>query len=417
MSRICLISPHHVSFQPRILREADTLSEAGHDVRVVSRRIDPTLDERDQRLMQTRKWRLQTVNLLRAGSQRHRWFLESVRLRGMQKLVKAGVKNSGVVTGSYMIGLSQLSSVAASEPADWFIAHTQGALPAASAAASRWKAKLGFDCEDLLAYTGTDPPKVVRAIEKRYLPRCDYISTPSQLIADHLVQEYDVAAPKVLYNVFPLSLVSGMLPPRERPVKPTLRLHWFSQTIGPDRGIEEAIKAVSLVGENVELHLRGQINPEYSSVLDGLAQSFGVGSHLVIHSPVDHDELFRTMTQFDVGLALENPKHENYSLTVTNKIFTYMLSGLAVAATDTPGQREAMNQAPGAGFLYQAGDAQELATALKRWLFNSDELRVAQQAAWDAARAKFCWDVEQKKLFAAMQLANVADGNISDTKS
>jgi glycosyltransferase involved in cell wall biosynthesis len=83
---------------------------------------------------------------------------------------------------------------------------------------------------------------------------------------------------------------------------------------------------------------------------------------------------------------------------VTNKIFSYMLAGLAIVATDTAGQREVMSQAPEAGILYPAGDAKSLRAALKGWIGARAKLGRMQQAAWEAARARFCWEVEQRKL-------------------
>jgi len=103
------------------------------------------------------------------------------------------------------------------------------------------------------------------------------------------------------------------------------------------------------------------------------------------------------MDEFDVGLALERPDNGGYSRTVTNKVFSYLLAGLAIAATDTPGQREIMGQIRSAGFLYHAGDARGLADGLRKWLNDHNALRKAQQAAWEAARLKYCWDLEKDK--------------------
>ena len=103
------------------------------------------------------------------------------------------------------------------------------------------------------------------------------------------------------------------------------------------------------------------------------------------------------MAEYDVGLALERTRSLNYSLTVTNKVFSYMLAGLAIVATDTPGQREVIDQAPGVGLLYRASDAKTFRAALKTWIADRAQLRKAQQAAWDVARARFCWEVEQRK--------------------
>jgi glycosyltransferase involved in cell wall biosynthesis len=92
------------------------------------------------------------------------------------------------------------------------------------------------------------------------------------------------------------------------------------------------------------------------------------------------------------------PQNRNYSQTLTNRVFSYMLAGLAIAGTDIPGQREALNQAPGNGFLYLAGDTKSLRSALEIWISDREKLRQSQEVAWDAARARFCWEIEQAGL-------------------
>jgi glycosyltransferase involved in cell wall biosynthesis len=103
------------------------------------------------------------------------------------------------------------------------------------------------------------------------------------------------------------------------------------------------------------------------------------------------------MDQFDVGLALERSEPSNYALTTTNKIGSYLLAGLAIAATDTAGQREMLGDTPSAGFLYPSGKPELLAAGLQTWMKDRNALRVAQQAAWDVARAKFSWNIEAEK--------------------
>ena len=147
-------------------------------------------------------------------------------------------------------------NLAASEPADWFIAHTQAVLPVAAAAARQWNARLGFDCEDLLTRS-TDAAEagIIGAIEKCYLSRCAYITVPSPAIGVCLNREYGVDS-TVLYNVFPLNQAKGLSAPEQRPQNTRMRLHWVGQTIGRGKGIEEAAEAAALLGD-VELHIRG----------------------------------------------------------------------------------------------------------------------------------------------------------------
>jgi len=97
---------------------------------------------------------------------------------------------------------------------------------------------------------------------------------------------------------------------------------------------------------------------------------------------------------------LERPANANYSRTVTNKLFSYLLAGLAVAASDTPGQLEVMAQIPQAGFVYQAGDVRALAEGLLNWVRHAETLRTSQQASWNAAHRRFCWERERQKFLA-----------------
>lgn len=406
--RICLVGATHPSQNPRLVREADILTEAGHQVRVVAPCFVVDLAERDAVLMRRRQWRLEQVDFRPLGATR----LRSAILRGRRRL--AGkfflyLKNSALAHYSYALAGPELLKLAAREPADWFIAHTQAALPIAAEAARRWNAQLGFDCEDLLAHSVGEPKDIVSAIEAEYVPQCTYISTASLQMAEQLSRDHGTPTVLVLYNVFPSAMAEGLRPPSQRPDCSTVRLHWFGQTIGPGRGLEEAVEALRYL-DGVELHLRGQFSDGYRPNLETLAADCGVMHRLFFLPSLDHDDLINSMEPFDVGLALERKEDSSYSRTVTNKFFSYLLAGLAIAATDTPGQREVLAQIPAAGFLYPSGNSRVLAEGLLEWLRNREKLRTAQQAAWDAARARFCWDCEAEKFLQLFEPSATPEG-------
>ena len=188
------------------VREADTLWEAGHQVRVISRRVDPQLAQADRELAGTRGWRLEHVDLQRDGPRRSAWLRAAVVSRIFKTLFRCGAKNIGIVSRAALRGFDELLLLALSEPADWFIAHTQLALPLASAAARHWNANLACDCEDLLADLGFENPMLIQFIEREYLPRCRYVSVPSKAMGQRLVASYGIKTPLVLYNpTFPTS--------------------------------------------------------------------------------------------------------------------------------------------------------------------------------------------------------------------
>lgn len=389
--KICLLGAAPPSFSPRLVREADSLVEAGHEVRVVACNHLSWAGPREQALLEHRRWRAQMVDVPPNAARK----LQAVLGRGRRRIASAlyeRFKSQRLFPYAYAVAGPELLQIARSEPADWFIAHTQAALPAAASAAAHWNARLGFDCEDLLAHSPGEPRELLRAIEARYLPGCAYVSTASPLMAEQLARDHQIPPPMVLYNVFPLKLADGMLAPRERRSDAIVRLHWFGQTIGPGRGLEDAVGALARLPREAELHLRGTLSAGYREKLERLAGKDK--DRLFFLPPIEHDELIRSMEAFDVGLALERPDDANYSRTVTNKLFSYLLGGLAVAASDTPGQRQVMAEIRNAGFLYPAGDERTLAGLLLNWVRNRQALRASQQASWDAARARFCWDRE-----------------------
>jgi glycosyltransferase involved in cell wall biosynthesis len=402
--RICLIAATHVSQNPRLLREADSLSEAGHEVRVVAPSFSSALAAQDNRHVARRQWKYHAVDYQPVGAMGK---MRSVRIRGTRRLAQdlfRMTKLPILCEPGYTSALRALVRTAAREPADWFIAHAHPALPVAAAAARKWNAKLGFDCEDLLAANDPETADRVLQIERRYLRDCEYVSVPSACLGRELVKTYGVEAPIVLHNVFPLALARGLKHPAVRTANMKLRLHWFGKTIGSGRGLEDAVAAAGILGDNVELTLRGNWAAGFEPELEALAQRHGV--NLIMCPLVDHDDLINAMGQFDVGLALERPDHGNYSLALTNKIGSYALAGLAIAATDTPGHREFFDHWPAAGLLYQAGNSRSLADGLRQWLADRACLRAAQQAAWDAARSRFCWDVEQREWLALLESLN-----------
>ena len=401
--KICLVGATHISYNPRLVREADSLTAAGHDVRVVAPMVQEDHGRQDRRLSSRRNWCFQPFDYRPRGvySRLRYW-----KVRGLPRLERAAFK---VLAGAdragraYLPGSADLQRLVESEQADWFIAHAQGALPLAATAASRWKARLGFDMEDILTLSKEEPVHLLRAIEKEYLPRTEYVSVPSQAIARRVLEGYPSCQVLTLYNVFPRALAATLRRPaqRARTGQVLARLHWFGQTIGLRRGLRFAIEAVAPLRDQVELHFRGSDWSSGFGEIRSLAEQRGV--RFVHHSLIDHDDLIASLGNFDIGLALEQPSSPQYELTVTNKLFSYLLGGLAIAATDTSGQREVLQKIPRAGFLVASGKTAELTDGLAAWLEDRDRLLAAQTASWEAARERFCWDIEQKKFLARIE--------------
>jgi glycosyltransferase involved in cell wall biosynthesis len=394
--RVCIVTSGNVSTSPRVVKEADALHAAGHTVRVVAVDALPENGERDRAVMATRAWRLDRVNLRRGD-------LTGFAHRAVGAGWRAAAQWFGLADRSVSRYLGLLADAAAAEPADLVIGHTLAGLPVAVRAAERLGVRAAFDIEDYHSGELPSEPRyareraIVTEVEQRYLPRCARITASAPGIADAVAARYRVPRPHVVLNTFPRAerppaARGHSSPAAGRPPS----LYWYSQVIGPGRGIEDAVAAVALLDLPVSLHLRGTLDPEFASQVVGRPK-------VVVVPQVPPPELVARAAEHDIGLALEQPVTENRALCVTNKLFTYMLAGLAVVATDTPGQRAVMAEARGAGLLYRAGRPDELAERLRTLLCNPSQLAACQAAAWEAADQRFNWEVESKGLVSYLE--------------
>lgn len=385
--RVTLVSGGNVSTNPRLVSAADALHAAGHQIRVVAVDALPENAERDTAVMRHRSWRLDRVNL-RHGD------IGGFTNRAAGRLVRMVSRQPERMVSPYV---DQLTRTACAQPADVVLGYTFGALPVAVRAAERLDAIAGFDIEDLHAGELPDEPRFAAAleiaehVERRYLPRCRTLTAASDGIADAIAATYGVSRPFVVLNTFPLA---------ERPAEPPPRagapsMYWYSAVIGRGRGIEDALGAMALLKRPVELHLRGTIAPEYRVQLESEATRLGVARRVFFWPQASPPELVALAAQHDVGLALELGATRSRRVAVTNKLLVYLLAGIAVAATDVPGQRAILDAAPGAGFLYPPGDSAALAAGLESLFAN---LAPARAAARAAGERRFNWEAEAPRL-------------------
>jgi hypothetical protein len=135
-----------------------------------------------------------------------------------------------------------------------------------------------------------------------------------------------------------------------------------------------------------------------------LAESVGVRAAQVRdHSTARPDHLVEIAGRHDVGLALEQAVSVNNNICISNKIFTYLLAGNAIAATNTQGQQEIVRRIGRAAFSYEPGNAGQLAAGLRVWCENRTALEAARREAWDWGVRQYNWDLEKQKFLAIVE--------------
>jgi glycosyltransferase involved in cell wall biosynthesis len=413
---VCLVSPGHVASNPRVVKEADALHGAGYRVTVIAGNETAFVRRFDEEIIAQAPW-----TVVRAGPASLSARLASRAAKAMARAWRPRATGfpPWLAVTAYSAQTSGLTAAACAVPAELYIAHYVAALPAAAAAAQLHGAALGYDAEDFHAGERASDAgasreiALVRTIEGKFLPRCLHRTAASPMIAEAYAELYGVELLPVL-NVFPLTEAGeGPAPLRDADAGQGLSAYWFSQTVGPDRGLQAFIQAMARTRARVTLHVRGGDHWGHGKNLVALAQSLQIGDRvelLPMESPFRMIEFAR---QYDVGLSLEADVSESRRRCLTNKIFTYLLAGRPVLMSDTPAQTALAKDLGQAAGLVSLSDPATIADQLDRWALSPEALRAAQGAAWQLARTRYNWQIEQRAFLAAVARALKQQGKTS----
>jgi hypothetical protein len=390
--RVCVVTAGHLSTCPRMLKAADALHAAGYQVRVVSTRHVSWAWQADLCVRKRRQWAWQVVDYDRASA-RGKQLTSGVRFRGAQAAARAagpGRVPLAVGIRGYSRMHDELVSAIASEPADFVYGGTTGALAAVAAGAHRLGARFGLDLEDFHSAEQTDEGSALahalaERIESDVLPKAAFLTAGSPLIADAYAAKYRVR-PAPIHNTFTINFATA--PHRRGP----LRLYWFSQTLGPGRGLEDVIAAVGRCGISAEFHLRARPIPPYAAALTTFQARVAPSLKVVFHGPESPDRMIELAQDYDLGVSTEDGAVLNHRLCLGNKIFTYLAAGTPVLLTATPAQARLAADLGAAATLYEPGDVDALATILQRWNGDPNLRCVAAHEVRAAARRRWHWE-------------------------
>lgn len=399
---VCLVSPGNLASNPRLVKEAAALEQAGYDVTTVVCRQAGSLASYDEDLARRATWKVVVAD--RVPTERF-WGAASRPLARAMDGLRLPVPVS-VAAAAYGGLVRTLRDAVARVPADLYIAHYVAALPAAATAAARHGGRLGFDAEDFHSGEGSDGDedrfrmRMVERVERSVLPRCVHLTAAAPLIADAYTDKYGVAADTLL-NVFP----RDMAPVAPHPASTgALRAYWFSQTIGPDRGLQAFLRAMAHCRADVVLDVRGDNRWGHGDRLMELARELGVAARVNILPMAAPEDMVRLAASYDLGLSLETDATLNRRICLTNKIFTYLLAGVPVLLSDTPAQRALSPDLGRAARLISLDDPQGTAGVLDA-LADRTALEAAKAEAWQLGQQRYNWDVEKDVLLRSVDRA------------
>ena len=392
--KIVLISTHQPAANPRMMKEYETLKELGYEVKVLyaynaewSHRIDEKKFAGGS---------LARQDFIEVGGNPHNKFIRYFISRVFYRVTRgfAGLNSFFEQMSTSRVAFD-LWKEANNYTADLYIAHYLGTLPAAVKASTKWKAKLIFDAEDFhrgeQSYYAAQV-KTIESVEKKFLPAVNAITTASPMIAREYKKFFPFQNIQVVNNVFS----KKYLQPASSNNYTTLKLFWFSQNIGQFRGLEIFIKALNELPEAyISLTIMGnRRSASYEAELYALSK---FPHRIFFIDPVPPEDIFAIAATHDIGLAGEIPNCFNKEICLSNKIFTYLLAGNCILASDMDGQTEFIDQNPGIGFLYKYDDPKDLSNKIDVLIKDRALLKNCKLKGRELAGQKMNWEEEQKQ--------------------
>jgi len=344
--RLLLVTPAELTRDPRARRAATAAKALGFGVVGLSGRISGEEPARldDVQIVRTGP-EGRTNAQWKTGTSARREPAPLRELRGLFRLARLAVRTRGLLRAGRTIGRT-----------DVVHANDLETLPAAYRLAKELHSRLVYDAHELYAEFDPNPPRIARAVqtrmERQLARRADAVVTVSEPIAEELRRRFGVE-PIVVLNAPELD---AREPPE--PAPGALRVI-YQGAFGTGRPLDDLLDAVRLA-PNVQLTLR--VNRSSADVLRR-ALPAGLSARIDVRDPVAPAEVVTALHGHHVGVLFDRPLTRNAELSSPNKLYEYLMAGLAVVAPSLPGL--AWIDEEGVGVLFEPGSPESLAATLE----------------------------------------------------
>ena len=362
MPRLLLLTPSELTRDPRARRAAVAALARGFEVAGLCGRLGSG-----------EAAPLEGVPVTRVGHERVARTLRKAGAGGLTESPPLIRELRGVFRIGRIVTLTAQLRAAARRLGRFDVVHANdfATLPAAWLTARASDARLVYDAHELYAQEEASMPATyrafVRALEGFLARRAQAVVTVSEPLARELAAELRLGRrPLVVLNA----------PPREEVDEPRasdgpLRAV-YQGAVAPGRPLEDLWAAVA-ASDGVELTVRvagvDLVALRREVALRGLEERVRVAE------PVPPDRLVAALAGHDVGVIFNRPRAGHFQVALPNRLFEYMMAGLAVVCPRLPALGEIV-EGEGVGVTYTPGSPAALGEVLTQ--LASDRERVTQ---------------------------------------
>ncbi len=413
-----------IQIDRRIILEADTLVEAGHEVILLSgsdgsapefalmpsglklRRV--TFGGVHPRVMFLARILYWGLNTYARYYQRHsswspRFYEQSVALanRAISEILRVSTVVCAGLTG-WRAYDRYLAEALAYYRGDVYHAHDLPVLKACWWVACRHNAMLVYDAHELypeICTLSRSQQRRLRRLEGRLIGQADLVITVNRLIAQELCQRYALRRePTVVQNA---AEAPTAFDPAQRCTRlrvalgiPNDRLILLYQGwMAPHRSLAELVLAMKAARSEIVLVLLGY--GEYREELRQLAAQHGLTERVRFLDAVPQEELLYYTMGADAGIIPYQAVDHNHLYCSPNKLYEFIVAGVPVLANDLPFLREVLRMHR-IGLTYPLSTPETYTTAIN--LFMERGILEACRRHIRVVRHQFSW-AEEKKNF------------------
>ncbi len=400
-----------VSVDARVLKEAATLTAAGHSLTIVGTTSpgSPNRVSRETRdgftivrvpLPGWRRW----WRWLRAPSRALSWLRDRHAAEGQRM-------DAFDWLAMWRFGTLGWAKSAAREAgaADAWHGHDLTGLPAAVLARVAGGGRLVYDSHELYIQSGATTGRPAWAVdwlarrEKAWAADADALVTVNEALAHELGGSLRVKRVVVVHNCPPRteSPVDGADRIRRAASIPASdRIVLYHGGLRPGRGLEQLAEAMLEPGlEAVHLAFLG-FGPSREHVVT-LAADARFGGRLHVLDRVRPDEVVDWVASADIAALPIQPSNRSYELSTPNKLFEALAAGVPVVASNFPGMRGIVMDDPDGplGELCEPSDPASIAGAIRRLLdLSPDAMADLRARCRRAAKERWNWETESARL-------------------
>jgi glycosyltransferase involved in cell wall biosynthesis len=292
-----------------------------------------------------------------------------------------------------------MARIAVKQSADVYHAHDLDTL-LAGYLASRWTGqRLVYDFHELFTEQFRTGVKTglwrlfYGLLERILVKRADLRVTVCGSLGEWMSQKYGV------YGIITVRNAPPYQEPPRRPGGAREPVILYHGGYAPGRGLEQLIESARYLAAG-RIVFRG-FGP-LDAYLRALAKKQRVEDRVSFAPPVPMPELVRAASEADIGVIPYIPYCLNNRYCLPNKLFEYMMAGLAVAGSDLPELRGII-VGHHLGGIFDPEDPRDIARALNELVQGADRLEGMKRNALQAARMVFNWEREEHTLLKAYE--------------